>query len=243
MNDSENRTLLIDTNWGCDYSEILPSPLVEKVRICLVKVSDISKIAIALSKQVLDTSWMMELDNGTQRSYRRTVEETAEELVKIFKETGEASLIGSEFGEVMVSMTSARALHKIFGHQALPIAELWKPQLSQNEGFDFHTVCPRSYINFGEAKFSAGINPYTKAITQAKEFIEKEKHLRDRNHLVNLASGDAIRNLDDDAFGVIAAFSLNSENHSIVLGKAITSLQRIFDLNNVESVYLVGVSH
>lgn len=231
-----------DTDWGCDYFKIETDTPNEKIKVCHVLVRDIKIISEALIKKVLDTSWMVNLDVGTKRAYDRTVQETASALVEIFESVTKPSDVGSEFGEVMVSIGSAKALEKIFNHVILPIAELWKPQIKQNEGFDFHTVCPDMFINFGEAKYSGSANPHGNAINQAKGFIDEQKHLRDYVHLRELVSGAAVENLNNDSFGVVASFSINTSDPLEVLKNAINSAQEKLSLNSIKAVYLVGVS-
>ena len=231
-----------DADWGCDYFEIETDTPIGKIKVCHVVVNDINIISRALAKKVLDTSWMANLDLGSKRAYDRTVQETASALVEIFESTTTLSDVGSEFGEVMVSIGSTKALEKIFNHVILPIAELWKPQIKQNEGFDFHTVCSDMYINFGEAKYSGSVNPHGNAINQSKGFIDDEKHLRDYVHLRELVSGAAVENLNNDSFGIVASFSINTSDPLEVLKNAIRSAQDKLSSDSIKAVYLVGVS-
>ncbi|CAK3388177.1 hypothetical protein EDB70_1011035 [Vibrio crassostreae] len=228
----------IDNEWGCTHYCYHDS---SNVKACIVTVEDLDKISEKLTSAVLDSSWMVDLDKGTKRTYAYTARDTADALVKIFKTFSEDHQLGAEFGEVMVSISSARSLSVIFDHIALPIAEIWKPQIKQNEGFDFHTECTEQFINFGEAKFSGSINPHGKAIPQAEGFINEEKHFRDRVHLVNLASQKSIDNLDDDKFGAIAAFSINSKDHASIMNNAIESIQKSGLFEKVQCAYVIGV--
>jgi len=234
---------ITDNDWGCKHFEVEHDSQAENVKLCFIEISDIHKIASALTMQVQDTSWMMEIDKSTRRSYNKTVEETAKKLVKVFKIASGTGGVAGEFGESMVSMGSARALEILFNHIVLPVAELWKPQAKQNEGFDFHTVCSEEVINFGEAKFVSSGNSHGNAISQSAGFIDKEKHFRDRVHLINLVSKNTINNLDDDDFGVIAAFSINSDNPLDIFKNALESAQKTYPSRNVKFVYLVGVKH
>ena len=231
-----------DADWGCDYFEVETDTPIGKIKVCHVIVNDIKIISEALAKKVLDTSWMTNLDVGSKRAYDRTVQETASALVEIFESTTTPSDVGSEFGEVMVSIGSTKALEKLFNHVILPIAELWKPQVEQNEGFDFHTVCSDMYINFGEAKYSGTTNPHGNAINQSKGFIDDEKHLRDYVHLRELASDPAVENLNNDSFGIVASFSINTTDPLHVLKNAIESAQDKLSADSIKAVYLVGVS-
>ena len=120
--------------------------------------------------------------------------------------------------------------------------ELWKPQKKQNEGFDFHTVCSNEFINFGEAKYSGSTNPHGNAINQSKGFVDDQKHLRDYVHLRALASEAAVENLNNDSFGIVASFSINTEDPFKILKNAIESAQEKLNLDSIKAVYLVGVS-
>lgn len=232
-----------DPDWGCEYLKIEYDPQQIKVKACHVTVSDISKIATALTSEVQNTSWMMSLDKRTLRAYETTADETAKELVKIFQAAADTPGVGSDFGELLVTMSSARALEEIFKHLKLPIAEIWKPQIRQNEGFDFHTICKKDLINFGEAKFSSTENSHGRAINQARDFISQKKHFRDTVHLEKLTPPIVMSNFDDERFGVIAAFSVNSENILLIFKNALESALQSFPEKNIEFVYLIGVSH
>lgn len=98
-------------------------------------------------------------------------------------------------------------------------------------------------INFGEAKYSGNISPHGNAINQSKRFIDDEKHLRDYFYLKNLVPNSAVENLNNDNFGVVASFSINSEDPLVVLKNSIESAQEKLSLDRIKSVYLVGVSN
>lgn len=229
-------------NFGCIFTEVIISPVIGNLKACLVEVKDLAKIAESISAIVMNTSWMLNMDAGTRRSYNKTVQQTAQVLLTIFNSVASSNQINKEFGEIMVSLCSSQALNNIFAHISLPIAELWKPQLKQNEGFDYHTVCANHLLNFGEAKYSSTVNPHGNAISQIDGFINEEKHLRDRVHLINIAPPIAISNLDNDDFGIIAAFSINSPNPLPIIGHAINTAVATFRTSNVKMIYVVGVS-
>lgn len=233
---------ICDPDWGCDHFE--HSELSQGViYACRVTVSDVGKLAAELARTIVDTSWMSELDHGARRTYESTVLRTADVLREIFETMDPSSPIAGEFGEMMVSMGSARALNMVFQHSRVPLAELWKPQIKQNGGFDFHTVCKDEIINFGEAKFSSVGSPHGIATAQIAEFIEHQKHLRDRSDLINLVSPNSISKLDNDEFGVVAAFSLNAAQKDVVLGNAVSSAVALAVKYKLRQVFIVGVSH
>lgn len=233
-----------DDDWGCVHTEVTSSAN-PKIHLCHVNISDLKKIANELSVSVLNSSWIMDMDEGARRSYERTAADTANSLVEVFNTVIDDGGVSGEFGELMVSMGSSRSLDVIFRHISLPISELWKPQKKQNEGFDFHTVCNKKVINFGEAKFKSlpAASPVSDAADQANSFFSEEKHFRDRVHLVNLVHGDAISNLDKGLFGMVIAFSMNAKNPLTVYKNAISKVESLPFFDAVGNVYIVGVSH
>jgi len=233
----------IDLLWGCEYQEAIDSLGLPNVKICYLEVRNLTDFASQITHAVLDKSWMTSLDPLMHRAYDRTATQTAAKLVQIFEDTTASGTLGADFGEMMVSIGSAYTLEKIFSHIRIPIAELWKPQLSQNEGFDFHTACPAEIVNFGEAKYSGSINSYTLALTQAEKFVDDEKHFRDAVHLNHLISPNCLANFAGNQFGMIAAFSINSKNPAQILANAASAAAILAAKNKVTNIYLVGVTH
>lgn len=239
---SINEKIVQLEHWGMSCSEVVFEKYKDKISVCFVSVSDLKLIAEKLAESVIDFSWISKLDKGTKRTYERTSMETAEALVKIFNHSGVLNnVINEEFGEVLVSIGASKTLAVLFDHISLPIAELWKPQLKQNEGFDFHTVCKLNFINYGEAKYSLSVNPHGKSLSQTKRFFLEEKHFRDRVHLLNLVDEAAINNLDNEQYGAIIAFSINSENPLRIFENAIDLIEEKIELDNIEKIYMVGV--
>ncbi len=227
---------------GCEMAEVEGDHRQPHILICHVNVSDVERMATQLAADVLDTSWIMNLDPRSQRAYRQTVAETAARLATLFRQAADENNVGSEFGELMVSMGASKALEVVFLHTALPISELWKAQVSGNEGFDFHTICSSRVIHFGEAKYSANSNPYRVAAEQAERFLQEEKHLRDTPHLDILAR-DGMDELDRDIWGIVIAFSINAQQPLIVLRHAVERAQQCVRISSSRAVVVVGVSH
>lgn len=247
---SYGRTFQEDT-WGATFSEVISISSHANIFVCHTTVSDLNKIATQLSNNVINQSWIVGLDDRARRAYETTAQKTAQALVNLFKNIlSPSNKVVSEFGEFMISIGSSKALEIVFGHRCLPIAELWKPKLAQNEGFDFHTVCTENIINFGEAKFSSSHSPYggntgdnTGAGGQADGFIANVKHLMDAVHLGAIAGEDATGNLDKDVFGIVLAFSINAANPMLVLQNALTQSQTYENIKKAKNIYIVGVSH
>lgn len=237
--------------WGTTFSEVVNVTALEKIFLCHAQIGDLEKLAVELSNTVIDQNWILDLDLRARRAYETTALKTAQALVEVFKTTMTSdNKVASEFGELMVSMGASKALEIVFQHRCIPLAELWKPKLSQNEGFDFHTVCTSSIINFGEAKFSSTSSPYggnpgdsSGAGGQADGFIGASKHLMDGVHLAHLAGEDATLNLDNDQYGVILAFSINASNPLLILKNALENSLTYENLKGAKNIYIVGVSH
>ncbi len=235
-----------DITWGCEFQQLSIASAPKNIHVCLVKVNSLTHIATECISTIADSTWISKLDPRVARGYTKTVGQTANVLSRIFNDfivNGNSSKIGADFGEMMVSIGSAAALASLLKHKNLPVAELWKPQVKQNEGFDFHTECGSPFINFGEAKFSDSDSPHGLAIPQIKNFLVEEKHYRDRVHLINIAMGDSIDNFDMDKFGVVASFSINAKNPELVLSNAVKSSIDAFKDIKLENIYLVGVVH
>lgn len=228
-------------DWGCVY-DVFKCSEADKIYVALITVQELDLLTIKLIEQVNDGSWMLKLDSGTRKSYNKTVAETAEILVDILNNEQKSQELSEALGEIIVSLGAGRVLEIEFQHKALPLAELWKPQKRQNEGFDFHTECTNNLVHFGEAKYSGSSNPYTKALDQIAFFLSEEKHFRDRVHLINLVDEISIENLDNDNFGSIAAFSINSDNPNLILKNAIAKAlnkEEIIEIS--KAIYIVGV--
>lgn len=235
--------MIPDASWGCEFTEILGSTDIHFVKLCHVHISQISQISKMLASSVVDTSWMVGLDQGAREAYEYAVQETASILIKIFKAAEDAGTVVDEFGELMVSMGAARSLEVLFSHTLIPIAELWKPQAKQNEGFDFHSICTADHINFGEAKYSSNSTTYGIALDQAGGFLDTQKHKRDWVHLRSLCSPVSIQNLNDNLHGVVAAFSVHAQNPLTIYKNALQRAVEFAQEKDVKFVYMVGVTH
>jgi hypothetical protein len=234
--------VLSDPDWGCEYWEV--SNLAEgSLRVCQVSVGNVEALATSIVSAVVDKSWMADLDSLTRKGYEAAVSLTTPLLVSLISSVATSGSLTEEFGEIMVSTGSSRALSTIYGHVALPISELWKPKKRNNEGFDFHTVCPMELVNFGEAKYSGSSSPHGVAIAQISRFLKSKKHLMDVHYLGTLCSPASMGRLDLDEYGVVAAFSLNGIDHGVILGNAASAAKKLATSHKVEQVLLVGVAY
>lgn len=215
----------------------------DKVNACIVTIKDVRGYAELLIRLIQEDSWILDVDPYAKAAFERTVSDTTEKLVEIFNSVKDGNPVGKEFGELMVSIGSMRALEHNFSHSLIPLAELWKPKLSGNEGFDFHTVCKEPLINFGEAKYQSMGNPYRKALKQINDFLSKEKHKRDAIYLEKLVGVKELECMLDGRFGVVASFSVNAMNTKEVMDNAVKSIDQDLNVSGISNVYVVGVCY
>lgn len=231
-----------DSSNGCQYThvEIASSP--DKIRICLININSIQIIAKKISTIILNHTWILSLDPTAQLAYRETVKKTSDIINNICKHIIDNPQIEKDFGEIMVSITASESLRHLFNHISLPISELWKEKVRGNPGFDFHTVSQEDIIHFGEAKYSSSKNPYRDAITQAEDFVCKEKHYLD---LINLdriiRSEEPFKNLQLKYYSIVAAFSINSDNRHLIIENAIREVSKLNIYTTAKNIYLIGV--
>jgi hypothetical protein len=232
----------LDPAWGCTYQEVSYSLIgTANVKIGFIEVTNLQNFATEITREIISRSWMSKLSPLAAMAYDATVTKTATKLAGISSSTSATGALGAAFGELMVSMGSAYALEKIFTHSRVPLAELWKPKLSQNEGFDFHTTCQANLVNFGEAKYSGVINSYKNALSQAERFIDDQKHYMDAVHLLHLVDPACVNNLVAKQFGVVAAFSMKGKRPNLVFTNAVQRALALAAKGKATNVYLIGV--
>jgi len=231
-----------DATWGCTFQEVSYSLLgAANVKIGFIEVTNLQNFATQITREIISRSWMSKLSPIATIAYDATVTKTASKLSSISSATSASGTLGAAFGELMVSMGSAYALEKIFTHSRIPLAELWKPKLSQNEGFDFHTVCQANLVNFGEAKYSGVISSYKNALVQAERFVDDQKHNMDAVHLMHLVDPVCMNNLVAKQFGVVAAFSIKGKRPNLVFTNAVQRAIALAGKGKAANVYLIGV--
>lgn len=221
--------------------EIIPSK--GTVKVCLVTVNNIKKYAEHLVRTVQDNSWILDVDKYARASFEKTVEDTTKKLVEVFNYVSDENEVGKEFGELLVSMGAAETLVKQFSHSSVPLSELWKPKLSGNEGFDFHTVCEVPLVNFGEAKFLSSSNPYRDALEQIARFVREEKHMRDAVYLEKLVNTKELDSMLNGEFGVVASFSVNAVNPQSVMINALEAVNDELIVEDLSNIYVIGVRY
>ena len=214
-----------------------------KLFVCLVSVDASDSIA-SIIKEINDNSWIAKLDIVEQISYEARLKETVkgimQDCIKFNSDTNCDIYDYSVVGEYIISKEGRRALIGEFNHFAIPLAELWKEKSSGNPGFDYHSESTTNLIIFGEAKYNSSSNPYTNAISQVEEFIDKGKDCMELTDLRNFVSNDAIENFKQSKKGFSIAFSIKAQNPDEIINNVILS-DKINKIKDYDEFYIIGV--
>ncbi|AGH81597.1 hypothetical protein PCNPT3_08295 [Psychromonas sp. CNPT3] len=217
----------------------LPKDAIANTYISFMSISDVNACAKELLLEISDTSWINALSPVAKMSYESTAKETIHKLVEIFKSVD--NQVTKDFGEFMISMGSGHYLKDKHNHVVLPLSELWKEKISNNHGFDFHTLSPSLKFSFGEAKYVSTGNSYTTAAEQVHRFSKEGKDKRDAVHLLHFADPIAITNLNQDRKGYILAFSINSNDYEKILKNALNNVDVKSLTKRCDELYIIGV--
>ena len=152
----------------------------------------ISDILVSLS----DLSWIAKFDQSFIRnSFLKRAKDTANYLAnKILKE--DEDTITEDSGEYVVSELARETLVSELDYMDIPLAELFKEQVSGNPGFDFYSANKEKIIIFGEAKYSSKRNAYGVGMEQVDRFIREEQDLSDLNDIFLFFNSLAISSAD-----------------------------------------------
>lgn len=126
-----------------------------------------------------DMAWISKFDKEYIRnSYKKHAQDTAAYLAKKITENGEEKVVENA-GEYVVSELARKALVDKLGYLDVPLAELFKEQVSGNPGFDFYSANKDKIIIFGEAKYNSRQNAYGKGMEQVDRFIVEQQDISD----------------------------------------------------------------
>jgi hypothetical protein len=217
----------------------LPTDATAEVYTSCVEIIDVKAHADMLLREINNTSWIAELNPIAKMSYEKTAYRTIARLVEIFKSVDNS--ISSDFGEFMISMSSGHCLQENHKHKVFPLSELWKEKVSNNHGFDFHTLSPENKLSFGESKFSSTNNSYNSSAEQVLRFAKEGKDEIDAVHLMHFCKPIAIENLRKGRKGFVVAFSINSEDHKTILNNSLENEHILELVTCCDELFIVGV--
>ena len=152
-------------------------------------------------------SWIAKFDKSYIRnSFFKRAEDTAEYLADIIlKDDGDK--ITEDSGEYVVSELAREALVIELKYLDVPLAELFKEQVSGNPGFDFYSANKEKVIIFGEDKYSSGRNAYGIGMEQVDRFIREGQDVSDLNDIDKFFEEESLKLADkgDKAYAIAFA--------------------------------------
>lgn len=164
-----------------------------------------------------DMSWISKFDKPYMRaSFLKRAEASAKYLAdKIQKE--DDSDITKDSGEYVVSELARQTLVKRLKYLDIPLAELFKEQVSGNPGFDFYSANKEEIIIFGEAKYNSRQNAYGIGMEQVDRFIQEGQDLSDLNDIDKFFNNKSLEyaNLGDKAYAIAFASKKTSSEKII----------------------------
>lgn len=218
-----------------DYGKNFPSV----VYSIIIKIKDVEGRAKKMFDTISNTSWLNELKPVEKATFKARSQRSITKMCNLIINRAENE-VTKEFGEFMISESAQTILQDNLGHIKVPLAELLKEKISGNPGFDFHTESSSKLISFGEAKYSAKIDPHQKAITQIVDFIKLEKDTAELAIIQNFVSKDAIDKSLTGQKAYVVAFSINSKDPKLIISKALSS-NAIESLLTFPELFVIGV--
>lgn len=184
--------------------------------------SDLTNVVSGISQEIANTSWISKLPTFFQAAYNANAPKTISKIVNdILGKV--ASGLNEKIGEYLVSFSAQQALETLFNHYRLPLAEILKEQISNNPGFDFHTISQKDNLVHGEAKYGGNDTRWSDATDQISGFIDEKKHEGEQVWLYPFLKEPVIANINAGKRGFTAAFSMHAQNEKVIFRHALNS--------------------
>lgn len=194
----------------------------------------INDILVSLS----DLSWIAKFDQSYIRnSFLKRAKDTANYLAnKILKE--DEDTITEDSGEYVVSELARETLVSELDYMDIPLAELFKEQVSGNPGFDFYSANKEKIIIFGEAKYSSKRNAYGVGMEQVDRFIREEQDLSDLNDIDKFFEQESLMLADRGEKAYAIAFASKGTASDMIIKGIINNKHYKNIVSNKEVVFL-----
>ncbi len=228
----------VDLSNDFDFS-VYPNCEIHCVVIEINGKDDLSDVVNSIIQEIADTSWISKLPTFFQATYKANAPKTIDKIVnEVLNKV--ASGLNEKIGEYLVSFSAQQALDILFNHYRLPLAEILKEQLSNNPGFDFHTISHNENLIHGEAKYGSNVTRWSDAINQISEFIDEKKHEGEQVWLYPFLNEPVIANINAGKRGFTAAFSMHAKNEKLIFKHALES-EASKTIAMHEEYYLIAV--
>lgn len=188
-----------------------------------------------------DLSWISKFDEEyTRSSFKKRAKDTAEYLEHNLK-LGKDDNVTSNTGEYVVSELAREALVQHLGYLDIPLAELFKEQVSGNPGFDFYSLNKQNIIIFGEAKYLARQNAYGSGMNQVAKFIHTGQDISDINDIDKFFEAKSLDAANNGEKGYSIAFS-SKETTSDRIITGIKKHKQYIELSKHKELIFVAVN-
>ena len=200
---------------------------------------DLTNVVNSMSQEIADTSWITKLPTFFRSVYNANAPKTIDRIVnEILGKV--ASGLNEKIGEYLVSFSAQQALVTLFNHYRLPLAEIMKEQLSNNPGFDFHTISHKNNLIHGEAKYGGNDTRWSDATNQISGFIDENKHEGEQGWFYPFMNETVIANINAGKRGFTAAFSMHAKNEKVIFRHVLES-DASKKIAKYEEYYLIAV--
>lgn len=228
----------VDMSKEFDFS-VYPNCEIHCVVIEINGAAELTNVVNGVSQEIADTSWISKLPTFFQEVYNANAPKTINRIVnEILGKV--ANGLNEKIGEYLVSFSAQQALETLFNHYRLPLAEILKEQLSNNPGFDFHTISHNDNLVHGEAKYSGNYTRWSDATGQISGFIDEDKHKGEQGWLYPFLKEPVIANINAGKRGFTAAFSMHAQNENLIFRHALED-NASKKIAEYEEYYLIAV--
>lgn len=188
-----------------------------------------------------DLSWISKFDKSYIRnSFQKRAEDTANYLAKKIQRD-DADKITEDSGEYVVSELAREALVNELNYLDIPLAELFKEQVSGNPGFDFYSANNEKIIIFGEAKYNSRQNAYGVGMEQVDRFIREGQDVSDLNDIDKFFSEESLQLADRGEKAYAVAFATKGTSSEKII-KGIISNKHYGNIAKNREVIFVAVN-
>ena len=192
-------------------------------------------------KELSDGSWISKISSFLQSTYIVRLKGTIDHFESLIKDNNSSIL--QYIGEKIVTICSNIAIEENLNFRRLPLGDVFKSRADGNGGFDFYNENTSSwYILFGEGKYVNGVNAYSRALAQIRQFINEQKDVNDIGDLQNLVSEQSIVNFTNGIKSFSTGFSMFSEGNRIPqILENIKENDHFKELISIYDIVIVGV--
>lgn len=199
---------------------------------------DLSLTIRDIIKSFSDLSWISGFDKPYIRnSFFKHANDSAIYLAeKLEKDIDDG--ITKDTGEYVVSELARQALVNQMKYSDIPLAEIFKEQVTGNPGFDFYSVNKNKNIIFGEAKYNTRQNAYGIGMEQVDRFIREEQDISDLTDIDKFFEYESLEMANNGEKAYAVAFAAKKTNTDKIINGIMNNDHYLNLAKNKEVLYL-----